>query len=181
MLSLVLALSAGSVVSAATSVLVSRPTAVDTDSLHNIHISYATPSAFIHTLTFVYGDCNIGSTESAHHEIGHADIQAYAVDAPTRFVWTVPQDIPSDGCISIFDHTHEILGRSEPIHVRGEHARRTMQKRSEEAKRKRSALGKREAIADVADVEGPWFDGVAYMKNKNNTADFIAGAKSNST
>lgn len=38
-------------------------------------------------------------------------------------------------------------------------------------------MRKRQVISDVADVDGPWFDGVAYMASKNNSAAVTAAAK----
>jgi monoamine oxidase len=52
-----------------------------------------------------------------------------------------------------------LIGRSEPIAVK-------------------QPMRKRENIAEVADVTGPWFDGVAYMQSKQNNASFVAVAKS---
>ncbi|OQE06912.1 hypothetical protein PENVUL_c016G09003 [Penicillium vulpinum] len=41
-----------------------------------------------------------------------------------------------------------------------------------------SPVKKRESIADVADAMGPWFDGVAYMKSKEQSHAFVSKAKS---
>ena len=38
-------------------------------------------------------------------------------------------------------------------------------------------MRKREEISKVADMSGPWFDGVAYMQSKENNASFVAVAK----
>ncbi|KAJ5660082.1 hypothetical protein N7507_006533 [Penicillium longicatenatum] len=79
---------------------------------------------------------------------------------PSRFVWVTPSDAPHEHCLHAFSGT-TLVGRSSPIFVS-------------------SPIMRRESIADVADMEGPWFDGVAYMKSKKNSDAFITKAKSTS-
>ena len=38
-------------------------------------------------------------------------------------------------------------------------------------------MKKRMTLSEINDPYGPWFDGVHYLKSKNNTASFVAGKK----
>lgn len=133
------------------------PHEVTPDSIHNIHIEY-TSHDFNGDVQMVYGSCDNDSTTQKDHNIGRTQVDL--TSRPTRFVWIVPQEIIGGGCLHAFSAS-KLVGRSKPISV----GRPT---------------SKREAIADVADWTGPWFDGVAYMKSKNNTGAFVAAAKSKS-
>ncbi|EHK99478.1 putative L-amino-acid oxidase [Glarea lozoyensis 74030] len=127
---------------------------VNLDSVHNVHIDYTT-TEFAGDLQMHYGDCGVTEASNAHHFIGRTDISKYA--RPKRFVWIVPKDAKSGGCLHAFSG-NEIVGRSAPVTIS-------------------ARMKKREAIADVADTSGPWFDGVAYMKSKTNTDAFVTEAK----
>jgi hypothetical protein len=130
---------------------------VNLDSVHNVHIDYTT-TEFAGDLQMHYGDCGVTEASNAHHFIGRTDISEHA--RPKRFVWIVPKDAKSGGCLHAFSG-NEIVGRSAPVTIN-------------------ARLKKREAIADVADTSGPWFDGVAYMKSKANTDAFVTEAKNKS-
>jgi hypothetical protein len=54
----------------------------------------------------------------------------------------------------------DVVGRSERISIGKRRTRRGV------------------AIADIADAEGPWFDGVEYLKAKDGDEVFVAQAKS---
>jgi hypothetical protein len=129
-------------------------TSVTSDSLHNVHITYGN-RAFAGKMDMIYGDCDLKHPRQLHHLVGRTEIDAVA--RPTRFVWIVPEDAKSGGCLHAFSGD-KLVGRSQPITVR-------------------TPLRKRQSIADVADIDGPWFDGVAYMKSKNNSDTFVAEAK----
>lgn len=62
------------------------------------------------------------------------------------------------GCLHAFSGS-SLIGRSEPIQVQA------------------SPLKKRSTLSDIDDPYGPWFDGVAYLKSKNQTESFVAGKK----
>lgn len=130
---------------------------VTADSLHNIHIEFLEES-FEGPLQLVYGECGIQYPWQGHHEIGSVFVKRDA--HPDRFVWVTPQDAPHAHCLHAFSDS-TLIGRSSPISVS-------------------SPVTKRESIADVADAMGPWFDGVAYMKSKKNSAAFVAKAKDTS-
>ena len=130
---------------------------VTSDSLHNIHIQYGM-KAFEGPLEIIYGACNLKRPRQQHHSLGRAEISSASL--PTRLVWVVPEDAQSEGCLHAFSGEN-LVGRSQPIIVR-------------------SPLRRRQSIADVADIDGPWFDGVAYMKSKNHSDAFVTEAKNKS-
>ncbi|KAF2259498.1 hypothetical protein CC78DRAFT_66901 [Lojkania enalia] len=131
------------------------PFSINTDSVHNIHVTYEDES-FEGDVTVVYGGCHMKESHERHHEVGSTYIRRDA--RPERFVWIVPEETIHGGCLHAYSGPR-LIGRSDPISV----ARN---------------LRKRQEIAEVADVTGPWFDGVAYMQNKANNASFVAVAKS---
>lgn len=130
---------------------------VTSDSLHNIHVEYLNEE-FDGPLHMVYGDCSVAAVHQSHSFVGRTLVKSHA--KPKRFVWIVPAAAVSGGCLHAFSGS-EIVGRSNPINIG-------------------APLKKRQVIADVADPSGPWFDGVAYMKSKNNSASFVASAKDQS-
>ncbi|KAJ5160470.1 uncharacterized protein N7482_007474 [Penicillium canariense] len=130
---------------------------VTADSLHNVHVDFLDESFEGH-LKLVYGGCDIESPVHGHHEVGSMFIKRDA--RPDRFVWITPADAPHAHCLHAFSGSTS-LGRSSPIAVT-------------------YSIAKRESIADVADTMGPWFDGVAYMKSKKNSATFASKAKNTS-
>jgi monoamine oxidase len=132
-----------------------KPSTVTTDSVHNIYVDY-TDDAFEGEIRIVYGACDMKSIFERHHELGSTFLRR--TSRPKRFVWIVPKDTVHGGCLYAFNGA-VIVGRSTPTKV------------------KRN-LRKREDIAAVADVSGPWFDGVAYMQSKQNNASFVAQEKS---
>ncbi|PKY02016.1 hypothetical protein P168DRAFT_272854 [Aspergillus campestris IBT 28561] len=130
------------------------PSDVTTDSLHNVHVDFVEES-FEGDVQLVYGDCNIVSPAEAHHDIGTILVKRDA--RLERFVWITPSDAPHLYCLHAFSGP-SLLGRSKPISVV-------------------APVSKRASIADVADAEGPWFDGVAYMKAKEPGKSVVANAK----
>lgn len=133
------------------------PTEVVADSLHNVHVEIL-DDTWEGELQFVYGDCGLASTAESHHEIGSIFVKREAY--PGRFVWITPHDAPHSHCLHAFSGS-SLVGRSEPVNVA-------------------APITRREAIADVADAMGPWFDGVAYMKAKEPGKAVVAKAKKSS-
>ncbi|KAH7109280.1 hypothetical protein B0J11DRAFT_237785 [Dendryphion nanum] len=136
-------------------VLYFKPLKVSKDSVHNIHVGYGDES-FEGELRMFHGSCDAGQHHEMHHEIGSTYIRRDA--RPERFVWLVPEDAIHDGCLHAFSGSR-LLGRSAPISMG-------------------HSMRKREDISQIADVTGPWFDGVSYLQAKNNNASFVAVAKS---
>lgn len=130
---------------------------VSSKSLHNIHIDY-TKTDFTGDLAILFGECESATIEEHHHFIGRTKVRAEA--RPKRFVWSIPENAFSGGCLHAFSDG-ELVGRSGPVTIG-------------------SPLKRRQVISEVADTEGPWFDGVAYMQSKNNADAFVAEAKNKS-
>ncbi|PNS16612.1 Polyamine oxidase [Sphaceloma murrayae] len=132
-----------------------KPYEVSAGSLHNIHVDYLDPTYEGH-LRLVHGSCDIDGPHQSHHEIGSTFVRRDT--KPDRFVWIIPQDVVHRGCLHAYSGS-ELVGRSHPIGVS-------------------RVIRKRQSIADVADFDGPWFEGVAYLQNKTNDPTFVSEAKS---
>ncbi|KAM0492481.1 hypothetical protein ACHAP8_009836 [Fusarium lateritium] len=124
-------------------------------------------------LTLVYGSCDgeavvseakqrIGSTHVGRHALAerHLDHQERR---PTKFVWLASEDL-SSGCLRAF-LDDELIGQSDELVTVRKLSRRS---------------GKKAAFADVAGDDSMWFDGVAYLKQKQPDEAFVAAAKNKS-
>jgi monoamine oxidase len=136
-------------------ILFFKPISVTSDSVHNVHIGYG-DDTFEGEVRVVYGDCEMDGPHSRHHDLGSAWIKRSS--RPERLVWVVPADATHGGCLHAYSGS-ALIGRSAPISIQHQPK-------------------KREEISKVADVMGPWFDGVSYMQSKQNNASFIAVEKS---
>lgn len=134
--------------------------------MHNIHIEYSAP--LDGELSLHYGSCNVQSASDCHHTLGKTFVgnhdlakrhSTHDSQRPTKFVWLPPHDAPDSGCLHAFSG-ETIVGRSTPV---------TMARR----KQRRSTTA-----ADIMDAEGPWFDGVAYLQEKEPDEAFVSAAKS---
>jgi monoamine oxidase len=134
--------------------------------MQNVHIEYAAP--LDGELSLHYGSCDVQSSNDCHHTLGSTHVGNHELakrhsthdsQRPTKFVWLPPHDAPSTGCLHAFSG-ETLVGRSSPISM----ARR---------KQRRSI-----AAADIMDAEGPWFDGVQYLQEKEPGEAFVASAKS---
>lgn len=132
----------------------------------NVHITYNAP--LDGELSLHYGSCDAVAASDCHHTLGKTHVgshplakrhEAHPSQRPTKFVWFPPADAPSTGCLHAFAG-ETLAGRSSPISVSKRKERRWV------------------AAADVMDAEGPWFDGVAYLKEKEPDEVFVASAKS---
>jgi monoamine oxidase len=126
------------------------------DSVHNIHVDFA--DDFEGHIKLVHGSCDIKKADDCHHEVGKVFVRRDR--RPERFVWVVPENAVHEGCLHAYSGDL-LVGRSAPITV--SHPRQ-----------------KRDAISEVADMTGPWFDGVAAMAASNQSDVFVAEAKSKS-
>jgi hypothetical protein len=148
---------------------VSLPVSLDVkrvvdSGLANIHVSFDQPVKS--EVTYTYGPCTARRLGEAHHLVGKA--QACDHD---RLLWKVPETAPSKYCLSAWDG-QVLIGRSAPISI------------APSAKTQRRRLKKRQADLSVAmdnsshiDAEGPWFDGVALLKDKEISAVNVKEAK----
>jgi hypothetical protein len=146
------------------------PLSVEAGGVHNIKLSYE--QQLNGELSIHYGDCTskqltelhhcVGTTFVGNHELAKRHREISVDQRPTRFVWLPPTNAPSTGCLHAFSDGVQV-GRSAPLQmVRRQSRRKTI------------------PIADIADSEGPWFDGVEYLKAKEPGHRFVAQAKTKS-
>lgn len=139
---------------------------VEQRGIHNIHIDYM--GDVDGELTIAYGSCDTINIADVHHRVGSTHVGRHPIAArhvdweaqrPTKFAWTTPADVQS-GCLFAF-LDQKLVGISSEI----------------ETKKRRVRRQSRKAFADVADPMGPWFDGVAYLEQKQPDDVFVAAAK----
>ncbi len=140
----------------------------------NVHITSASNAAYPFTVS--YGGCHSSTSQrEAHHVISTVKDQD-----SDRLVWILPEDIPISGCLSAWSAGHELVGRSEPLMV-NKYSRPWMKKRELD---QGARLNKRASIpmtnASGIDAEGPWFDGVELLKEKEIGAVSVKEAKAKS-
>lgn len=140
----------------------------------NVHISRTPDSAYPFTVS--YGGCHSSTSEhEAHHVVSTVNDQG-----SDRLVWILPNDIPANGCLSAWSAQHKLVGRSEPLNV-NKYSKLWMRKRELE---QGTRLSKRASIpminASGIDAEGPWFDGVELLKEKEIGAISVKEAKAKS-
>lgn len=142
------------------------PEVIEAGGMHNIHVDYH--ASHDGELSIVYGDCSIKSAVDAHHVLGSTHIGNHDLAKrhsnwherrPTRFVWLAPEDVSDNGCLHAFSGD-VLLGRSAPVSVGRRNNKRHL------------------AASEIMDAMGPWFDGVAYLKEKEPEDVFVAQAKS---
>lgn len=136
--------------------------------VHNVKIEYKLP--LNGHLSIHYGPCDAIQTSDCHHALGETHVgdhplakrhEAHQSRRPSTFVWIPPDDITSEGCLQAYSG-NVLVGKSTPVTV---------------GKRKQRRWT---AAADVMEAEGPWFDGVEYLKEKEPTDVFVAKAKTQS-
>lgn len=140
----------------------------------NVHISSVDSSVYPFIVS--YGGCHSStSQDEAHHTIS-----TVTEENSDRLVWILPKGIPTNGCLSAWSVRHELFGRSEPLEVH-KYSRPWMKKRElDQGKR----LSKRASIpmtnASGIDAQGPWFDGVEVLKEKEIGSVNVKEAKAKS-
>ena len=139
---------------------------VEQRGIYNIHIAYT--GAVDGELTLAHGQCDTTTLAGSHHRIGTTHVGRHPIAArhadweaqrPTKFTWTTPEDI-QNGCLLAF-LDEKLIGTSSEV----------------ETKKRKVRRQSRKAFADVADPMGPWFDGVAYLEQKQPDEVFVAAAK----
>ena len=140
----------------------------------NVHVSGSDYSADPFIVT--YGGCHaLTRPYEAHHIISKITKQSH-----DRLVWVLPEDIPENGCLSAWSAQHQLIGRSEPLEV-NKYSRPWIKKRELNQGRR---LSKRASIpmtnASGIDAQGPWFDGVELLKEKEIGSVDVAAAKAKS-
>ena len=141
---------------------------VEANGMANIHIDYNILLSGDFSLHYGSCDSSISSSKHTHHhQIGETMLERYPSgkrdspsqdSIPKRFVWLVPENAADGGCLFGYSGT-ELVGKSERVTIRKRKTRRGV------------------ALGDIADAEGPWFDGVAYLKAKEPQSVFVAQAK----
>lgn len=142
------------------------PDIVEAGGMHNVHVEYLT----MHDgeLSLRYGPCSMRGADEAHHVVGTTHVgdhhlakrhTAWEDQRPTRFVWLAPADIIDAGCLHAYSGD-VLLGSSEPVRVAKRKTRRWL------------------AASEIMDSTGPWFDGVAYLQEKEPDEVFVASTKS---
>lgn len=138
------------------------PSAVDS-ALSNVHVDYLQDVKDLHT--FTYGTCD--ATNSSGSEIFTSSGANVTDHGNQRFVWVTSDNDQSGGCISVWKQgSNELLGRSNPIEFTGSHPN---------VKRDGNSIAMTNASG--IDAEGPWFDGVKLLKNKEIGAVDVKAAK----
>ncbi|KXS95180.1 hypothetical protein AC578_11158 [Pseudocercospora eumusae] len=134
--------------------------------MHNVRISYNSP--LDGELSLHYGPCEAVTETDCHHTLGRTHVGSHPLakrhelhpeQRPSRFVWLPPADITSGGCLHAFSGD-ALVGRSTPVSVSSRKQKRW------------------EAAADIMDAEGPWFNGVEYLQEKEPDEVFVAATKS---
>jgi hypothetical protein len=166
LLSIVGSTAAASVIGRSPSITFQENIQAEAGGMHNVHIEYATP--LDGELSLHYGSCDVQSSNDCHHTLGKTFVgshdlakrhAAHESQRPTKFVWLPPHDAPDSGCLHAFSG-EDLVGRSAPVSMTRRKQRRSV------------------AAADIMDAEGPWFDGVAYLQEKEPEESFVAATKS---
>ncbi|KAF2765577.1 hypothetical protein EJ03DRAFT_319114 [Teratosphaeria nubilosa] len=139
---------------------------VEAGGMHNVHITYNAP--LDGELSLYYGSCEARSTDECHLSLGKTHVGSHPLakrhlahpeQRPMRFVWLPPHNVATGGCLHAFSEG-ALVGRSAPVTVVSRKNKRW------------------EAAADIMDAEGPWFDGVEYLQEKEPDSVFVASVKS---
>ena len=140
----------------------------------NVHISRTSDSAYPFTVS--YGGCHSSTSQHEAHHI----ISTVTDEVSDRLVWILPNDIPTNGCLSAWSAQHKLVGRSKPLNV-NKLSRSWIKKRELD---QGTRLSKRASIpmtnASGIDAQGPWFDGVELLKEKEIGTVSVKEAKAKS-
>ncbi|KAK3377368.1 flavin-containing amine oxidoreductase-domain containing protein [Lasiosphaeria ovina] len=131
-----------------------------TSRLANVYVDFA--RVIGGEVLVTYGSCISTSPEQAHHVLGKTE-----GGSATRLVWVLPVDTDSNGCISAWDSSNVLVGRSEPQLLHQRHKRRA----------EKRAVGIAMNNATGIDTLGPWFDGVELLKNREPGPVDVKAAK----
>jgi hypothetical protein len=144
------------------------PSKVSPGSAQNVVVEYG--GDVDGHLTLSYGACGdeVAVSETVHHigstHVGQHPLATRHLDhqdkRPTRFVWLTSEDI-SGGCLSAF-LDGELIGQSDELEI---------------VKRLALRGEKKKSFADVAGDDSLWFDGVAYLKQKQPDDFFVTATK----
>lgn len=134
----------------------------------NIHVDY--DHSVDGGVTFTYGSCLSKGQEDADHVVSRSEsmVQSH------RLVWVMPKGLESGGCLSAWDESGALLGRSAPQNLSnvGE-----LRKRDSGSWAKRGDDSIPMTPENGIDVWGPWFDGVALLEGKEQKSIDVEAAK----
>lgn len=146
------------------------PSTISPDSAQNIRIEYL--GDVNGELSIAYGPCatnaslasatqHIGSTHVGTHPHArrHAD---YEGRHPTKFVWVTPQALDR-GCLQALVDG-QLVSQSDELVIKKRLVRRAT----------------RTSFAEIAGEDSLWFNGVAYLKQKQPDDTFVSAVKSKS-
>jgi hypothetical protein len=143
---------------------------LNSGSVHNIVVEYS--GEVNGELKIVYSSCDgVAIVSDAHHHVGSTHVGSHPLAArhvehednrPTKFVWLTPKKM-NKGCLRAFLND-DLIGQSEELVVTKRLARRSEKK----------------AFKDVAGTDSMWFNGVAYLQQKQPDEVFVAAAKNKS-
>ncbi|KAJ5536161.1 hypothetical protein N7513_009347 [Penicillium frequentans] len=135
-----------------------------TSNIANIHLKY--PKTNFGEHVFTYGDCDAGDFKD-QHTIANVPSGTYSGD-DIRLVWVVPDTVHYHGCVSAWEQ-NRLIGRSEPLNL---------------SKTLHAKIARRDHVPMTndsgIDAEGPWFNGVALLQNKEIGVLDVKKAKSKS-
>lgn len=144
------------------------PSELSPRGVHNLGVVYQGELDGELRLTYGHCDSTAHSTDT-EHRIGTTHIGAHPLAArhvdhkdrrPTKFVWLTPTDL-GVGCLRAF-LDDQLVGQSEELVPT-----RLLPRRSE-----------KKTFAEIGGDDGIWFDGVAYLQQKQPDDVFVASAKS---
>jgi hypothetical protein len=145
------------------------PSQLSPGSAHNIVVEYF--GDVDGELAITYGACDGPSIQSARQHIGATHVGRHPLASrhvdhkerrPTKFVWLTPEEM-SGGCLHAFLNG-EPVGQSKDLSITKRRVRRSENK----------------AFLDVAGDDSQWFNGVAYLQQKQPEEAFVASAKTKS-
>jgi hypothetical protein len=145
-------------------------TQVSPGSAQNINVEYV--GDVDGHLTITYGSCDgspvvsearqhIGATHVGRHPLAERHVD-HDERRPTKFVWLTPKSMHG-GCLRAF-LDDKLVGQSDELVVTQRLSRRSGRK----------------SFVDVAGDDSQWFNGVAYLEQKQPDEAFVAAAKSKS-
>lgn len=153
------------------SVLFAPLQGITPSSAQNIVVDYVGDVDGELTITYAACDDAAASVFSAKQRVGQTHVgahplakrhEAYENRRPNKFVWLTPAEMSSECLHAFLDG--ELIGKSEELVVTKRHARRNEKK----------------SFVDVAGADSNWFDGIAYLQQKQPDEVFVASAKNRS-
>lgn len=146
--------------------------------LANVHIHSRT--LFNSPITVTYGSCESDRFENSYH---HQISRYSSTGSSGRLVWVIPQDAPTEGCLSAWSgDKNNLVGRSESLSLKKEEiVKRTVPRpfgsftgiKNESEVDSMVTMGGYGGI----DASGPWFDGVTAIASNNRNSGIICVEK----